>query len=89
MMHTACNHTSQVVSKPPICHFCFDEAAFEAKTVYGYRASMCSRDFKRVGVESNEALRLIVIDPAPKFSFASAKRFLHLGKTGLATPALA
>jgi hypothetical protein len=89
MIHTACNHTSQVVSKLPICHFCFDEAAYEAKTIYGYRASMCSRDFKRVGVPSNEALKLIVIETAPKFSVNSGKRLFNFGQIGLAAAACA
>ena len=76
MFKTTTNHQSQVVSKLPICHFCLDEAAYEAKTVYGYQANMCSRDFKKVGVAPG-ALRLIIIEPAP--SVAKQERRFTLG----------
>lgn len=57
---------SRVVSKLPICRFCLEEAAYEGKTIYGYQASLCSRDFKRVGLNLNEAHRLIVIEPVSR-----------------------
>ena len=86
MQPTMTNHTSQVVSKLPICHFCLEESAYDAKTVFGYRASMCSRDFKKVGVES-EALRLVTIEPTS--SHALKHRQFTFGIGQFAAPSLA
>ena len=80
MFRTTTNLDSQVVNKLPICHFCLDEAAYDAKTVYGYRASMCARDFKKVGVDC-DALRLIIIEPA---SAATKERRFAFGTGALA-----
>ena len=84
MMNAIHTQTAQVVSKLPICHFCLDEAKYEAKTVYGYRASLCARDFKKVGVDAEHALKLIVIEPAPKLSFIPRNLGLNFGLTSAA-----